>query len=346
MESRTNGDAKLGFPIAMTTTTKIGEGDKQEVETSSMEVTVFETTTLDAALFAVPEGYTELKSNAELVASFQGGDSGLSDALVGSTADGTSTAAPKRAGAVRIGVLEPIDKSTRKLPTGELRQELASNFRKAPFEALTLSGNSVADAQSEAARMECDYVLYSEITEIKTSKPGRVGGMLKKVSGNGPARDVHEVKLDYRLYPVGTGATSPVFTESAKTASGGGFDFRSAIHFAAFAGSLYMRFSGLGLLNPMLMSKFGGGLGPLASSGFFDPRMSAMSSMSQMFGRAGAEALGDGAVAIPGSAAATLDPEVEIRQTVGHALTNAAKETMEQLKKKPVAGQGLTRSKI
>ncbi len=334
VESRVNGEAKLGFPVATTTTTKTGEGDKQEVETSSMEVTAFEVTTLDAALFGPPEGYTEVKSNAELMATFQGGGGGLSDALVGSTADGTSAAAPKRAGAVRIGVLEPLDKSGHELPVRELRQQLASGFHRAPYEALTLSSDSVAGAQSEAARMECDYILYAEITEIKTSKPGRLGGMLKKVSRDGPPRDVHEVKLDYRLYRVGAADASPAFSESVKSSSGTGFGLRSAIHLAVFAGSLYMRFSGLGLVSPWLMANMGGGLGPLAGSGLFDPRLTAMSSMSQMFGPSAMEAIaGDAAMAVPGVTVPAINPEVEIRQTVDAALANAAKGTMEQLKK-------------
>ena len=326
VETRKNGDAKLGFPIAMKTTTKTGEGDKQTTITSSMEVTSFEVTTLDAALFDVPAGYTEAKSSEELLSGLQAGG-GLADALLGSTADGTSSAAPKSAGVVRIGVLEPVDKSSRNLPTRELRQELASDFR-APFEALTLAGTSPAGAQADAGRMQCDYVLYSEIADIKTSKPGRVGGMLKKVSGDGPPRDVHEVRLDYKLYPVGA-ATAPSFADTTKASSGGNFNVKSALHLAMLAGSLYLRFTGLGLLSPTLMSQIGGGLGPLGSSGLFDPRMSAMSSITQLAMSGGVDGNGDSAAGMPGGD----DSEAVIRQTVGTALANAAKGTVEQLQK-------------
>lgn len=333
VESRTNGDARLGFPIGMTTTTKIGEGDEQEVDTSSMEVTAFDLTTLDAALFIAPGGYTEVMSNDALMGNPEAGDGGLSEALVGSTADGTSTAAPKPAGAIRIGVLEPVDKSTHQLPTRVLRQQLASAFHKAPYQALTLSGHSVAEAQSKAARMECDYVLYAEIADIKTSKPGTVGSMLRKVSRHQTARAVHQVTLDYGLYPVADAAAAPAFSDSVKTTSGGGFGLRSAIHLAVFAGSLYTRFSGLGLLNPMLISRFGGSLGPLAGTSLFDPRMSAMSSMSQLFGSAGDVLGGNAPVAAPGAAASAIDAELDIRHTVDTALVNVARETMAQLKK-------------
>ncbi len=334
VETHTTGEAKLGFPVAMTTTTKTGEGDKQEIVTSAMEVTELEVTELDAALFDVPPGYTEVHSNAELMAGFQNG--GLGNALMGSTADGTSTAAPKSAGRVRIGVLEPVDRSSHKLPTRELREELAGDFSKAPFEAVTLAGTSVADGQADAARMQCDYLLYTEVGDIKTSKPGRVGGMLKKVSRDGPPQDVHEVRLDYRLYPAGAAPTAPpAFADSIKATSGGGFSLHSALRLAMFAGSLYLRFTGLGLLNPMLMSNFGVGLGPLAGTGLFDPRMNAMSSLSQLFTSNGVDAArtAAGAVAMPGAAEAGPDPEAVIRQTVDTALVNEAKGAIEQLKK-------------
>ncbi len=214
----------------------------------------------------------------------------------------------------------------RNLPTRELRQELASDFRTAPFEALTLAGKSPAEAQADAGRMQCDYVLYSEIAEIKTSKPGKVGGMLKKVSGDGPSRDVHEVRLDYKLYRLGA-AAAPSFADTTKASSGGNFNVKSALHLAMFAGSLYLRFTGLGLLNPMLMSGAGGGLGPLAGSGLFDPRMSAMSSITQL-ATSGALA-GNGDSQAPGAD----DSEAVIRQTVGAALANTAKGAVEHLQK-------------
>ncbi len=280
----------------------------------------------------MPAGYTEAKSSAELLSGFQA-SGGLADALLGSTADGTSSAAPKSAGVVRIGVLEPVNKSAHELPTRELRQELASSFRKAPFEALTLAGKSPDEAQADAARMQCDYVLYTEITEIKTSKPGRVGGVLKKVSGDGPPRDVHDVKLDYKLYALG-GPTAPTFVDTAKASSSAGFNMRSALHLAMFAGSMYLRFTGLGLMAPMLMSGLGGGgLGPLGGSGLFDPRMSAMSSVAQLAMSGGPMGPGGHGDAAVGTSGPGEDTEAVIRQTVDAALTTAAKGTIEHLQK-------------
>jgi hypothetical protein len=322
VETRTVGDAKLGFPVVMMTTTTAGEGDKQEVTSTSMEVTDLEVTRLDETLFDVPADYAEAKSSVELMPVVAAGGS-LSDALLGSTADGTGSAAPKKPGLVRIGVLEPVNKASQTLPTRQLRQELVGEFRKAPFEAVALAGQSPVEIEKDARRLECDYILYSEIADIKTSKPGKVGGLLKKASGEGPARDTVEARLDYKLYAVGDTA-SPKMAATARANSGGGFGAGSALRLAAFAGSMYMGFGmmrgfGLGMFNPMLSMP---GLG----SGLFDPRLSAMSSMTQM-----AMSGGMGGVAGTGAPAFGDPSEATLRQTVGQALSTEAKAAMAQL---------------
>ena len=52
----------------------------------------------------------------------------------------------------------------------------------------------MAESQQDAARLQCDYVLLSEIVEAKTSKPGRLSG-LSKMAGGGPPKDSHDVKI-------------------------------------------------------------------------------------------------------------------------------------------------------
>jgi hypothetical protein len=75
---------------------------------------------------------------------------------------------------------------------------------------------------------------------------------------------------------------------------------------------------GMGMMNPLMsMPGLGGGGGPFSASGLFDPRMTGMSSVTQVAGMGGMG--GD-------------ESEAVLTQTVGSALTNAAKGTMEQLK--------------
>jgi hypothetical protein len=315
IETRTAGDATLGFPVRSTTTTTTGEGDKAEVTSVSHEVTELEVARLDNALFDVPADYAQAENGAEIVPSLSTGGS-LADALFGSTADGTSEAAPKRDGMIRIGVLEPVDRTDRSLPTSALRRDLVSRFTRAPYEAIPVAGSSPEAIAADALTLECDYLLLVEITQAKTSKPGRLTGAMRRVSGEAP-RDRHDVELTYTLFAVGAPG-SPVIRDTTK-ASSGGFGLGSALRLAAFAGQTYLSMygmggmGGMGLMNLGTMTASGGG--PLG--GFYDPRDAAISST--------AAGLDDGAV----------DPaELEMRETVSEALGNTAREAAEQLKKK------------
>ena len=64
IQATVNGDAKaLGFPIGYTTTIK---GDDGKSVVTSMEVTAFELTTLDAALFEIPPGLNAAMNIGEM----------------------------------------------------------------------------------------------------------------------------------------------------------------------------------------------------------------------------------------------------------------------------------------
>ncbi len=258
---------KLGFPIKLTTTTTTGEGNKIESTTSTQEVTALEIARLERALFEVPADFVEATSTAEIVPTIATGAS-LSEALFGSTADGTSMAAPKKPGAIRIGILQPVNKTARDLPgAASLRQELVAKFNKSPYEAIPLAGSSASAIEQDAVRLQCDYVMLAEVIEAKTSKPGKMGGVMK-MTGSAP-KDSHDVKIDYKLYAVGA-TQAPKATGNVK-ASNGGFGIGSALRLAAFAGQMYM-----GLM-------MGGGMGMGMGMGMMNPMM-AMSGMSGMGG--------------------------------------------------------------
>ncbi len=312
-ETRTVGDVKLGFPVKVTTTTTTGEGDKVDVTTSTQVVTDLEITRLDKSLFEVPKDYTEANSSAEIVPALGAG--GLADAIFGSTADGTGSAAPKKPGVIRIGVLEPVNHTERNLSGRSLRQDVVAKFNHGSFEALPLGGSSPAESANDAAKLECDYILATDITDVKTSKPGGIGGALKKASGSGD-KSKNEVKLDYKLFTVNA-PQAPTFSGKA-SATTGGFGVGSALKLAAMAGQMYFSVMGMGaFMNPM-------GLGSLSgmAGGLFDPRASAMSQMAQSFG-------------VMGGAGGNGDPsEQDMHDTVVEALGNAAKATMDQVSKK------------
>jgi hypothetical protein len=319
VETRAVGDVKLGFPIKMTTTTTTGEGKNAETLSTTQEVTALDITPLESALFEVPPDFAEAGSTAEIVPSIAEGGS-LSEALFGSTADGTSTAAPKRAGVTRLGILEPVNKTGNELPgAASLRQDLVARFNKAGYDAIPLAGSSAAAIDQDAARQEVDFVMLTEIVEAKTSKPGKLGGMMK-FTGSAP-KDAHDVKIDYKLYPVGATQTAK-FSGNVK-ASNGGFGIGSALRLAAFAGQMYMSLMmggmGMGMMNPMMAMSGMGGLGATGGS-LFDPRASAMTSMLSSFGSLGS------AMADPSNAG--------MRDTLSEAMANSARAAMEQISKR------------
>jgi hypothetical protein len=314
VEQRTVGDVKPGVAVKAITTTTVGEGEKALVSTQASEVTSLEITRLDAALFDIPAGYVEATSAAEIVPGIAQGGS-LADALFGSTADGTSTAAPKRPGVIRVGVLEPINKSSRQLPAGQLRLDLVAKFSKGPFEALPVAGTSPEAIESTAARLECDYLLLTEITEVKASKPGKLGSMMKMGSG-APPKDVYDVKLDYRLFAANA-TSAPKFTGSAKGSSGGGFGLGSALRLAAFAGQMYM---GMGMMGGM------GGMGLMGSLNMMNSVVTPMMTMNSTPSTGGMPGMGGMLGGDPSDA--------DVRDTVSEAFDSEAKSAMDQIKKK------------
>ena len=330
-DTRVVGDVKLGFPVKLTTTTITGEGNKIESSTSTQEVTALEITQLERALFEVPADFVEATSTAEIVPTVATGAS-LSEALFGSTADGTSMAAPKKPGTVRIGILQPVNKTARDLPgAASLRQELVAKFNKAPYEAVPLAGSSASAVEQDAVRLQCDFVMLAEVIEAKTSKPGKMGGVMK-MTGSVP-KDSHDVKIDYKLYAVG--ATQAPKASGNVKASNGGFGIGSALRLAAFAGQMYMGMMmgggmgmgmGMGMMNPMMAMSGMSGMGGMGMSGaLFDPRASAMTSMMSSFGAMGGL----------GGMSGVADPsDAGMRDTLSEAMTNSAKAAMEQLGKK------------
>jgi hypothetical protein len=178
----------------------------------------------------------------------------------------------------------------------------------------------------DAADKACDFVLVSDITEVKTSKPNKVGGMLRRASGDGNASaDVHDARVDYRLYAVGD-QNKPRLTASAKSSSGG-FGVGSALRVAAFAGQMYMTMGmGAGMMSNMMGPAAAlGGTSPLGG-GLMSPGMgAAMSIMS------GAQSMSG--MAMPGGLPDGGDSSTQkATQTVQDALVKAAKQVAEELK--------------
>ncbi len=330
--TRQSGDAALGFVLSTVVTTtvvdsKVKEKDRdkeKEVTTMSVEVTDLTVTSLDKALFDVPAGYTEVKNYKALLPALSSGGN-LADAVFGSVADGTSAVAPKKDGVIRVGVVTPTNKSGKDMPDVRLVGSLLSSFTKQPFEAIPISGATPTELDRDAASKACDYVLVSDIAEFKTSKPNKVGGMLKRVSGDANApTEIHDVRIDYKLFAVGD-SVKPRVTSSVKASSGGGFGIGSALRLAYFAGSMYLSMGmGGGMMGMMGQGSPFGSLGGGMMSGRMNPGMGA--AMSIMSGGGGM------AMGMPGGLSIDESGE-KILETVQDGLAKAGRQAADELKK-------------
>jgi hypothetical protein len=153
--------------------------------------------TLDAALFDIPTGYTEAKSLQELYmgaampstndagAGANAGDNASSatkSAPAALSAGLTAPSAPKKEGAIRIGVMLPRTQTTERLP-GEQAAEAVRNtfvsFINGPtIEVVSLNASLLEQAIEEAKQSQCDYILISSFSQKKGG-----GGMFGKALG-------------------------------------------------------------------------------------------------------------------------------------------------------------------
>ena len=131
------------------------------------------------------------------------------------------------------------------------------------------------------------------ITELKASKPGRIGRMIKSTAGEATNKDVTEAKLTLQLVPVG--AAKPRFSTNT-SGNDGGIGFKTGLRLARTAAMLYLRYaSPLGALNSMQMMNMGG------MGGFLNNPM-----LMQMQGGAGGMGMGIGGGGIDRTAGAAM----------------------------------------
>jgi hypothetical protein len=235
VQATVNGDGKaLGFPIAYTTTIK---GDDGKSVVTSMEVTAFEMTTLDAALFEIPPGLNAAMNIGEMAKA-------LSDVNETRLADADTAPAaaprPKAPGALRIGVPEFTNKAAQSVNTRAMRQQLIDQLTEAKLDAVPMAAATPAELQTRAQQLGYDYVLFGEVAELKASKPGAVGGLMKKASGGGGAGRLRRtLRRRFAIKLVQPDGKQRLAT-SVTGKDGGGFSVQTGLGLAKFAGSMYL----------------------------------------------------------------------------------------------------------
>jgi hypothetical protein len=352
IQATSNGDPKvLGFPIAYTTTIT-GEDGKPVVAT--MEITEFEQTTLDAALFEVPPGLNAAMNVREM-------SQALSNAnevkLAEFNAMPPATPQPKTPGVIRIGVPEFTNKTTQAVDTRALRHRLIGDLNEVKLEAVPMAAASPAELQQRAKELGYDYLLLAEVTELKVSKPGAFGGLMKAASGVAAGRGG---AAGAAAGAAGAAAAPKENTESsiavkllqadgkqrlsatAKGKDGSGFSLQSGLGLAKFAGGMYLsmfagpqmfarlnaygaaNLGGMGMLgDPTLYQMQAGNLYGLGRGAGIDTTAVAASYlMSQAMTM---NSLG-GLVGVPGQG-----PSYD--ESLGEAVQNAAKAVQKALQK-------------
>jgi len=214
---RRNGAIRLGYPIQETTTI-YGGGEVNP--TITKEVIELSRQPLEAALFDVPSGYTEARSQqemyaapsmAEIMKAAQQQQQGQENPAASSMPD----VATAGSGELKIGVVQFNNKSNTSVSSDELRDRLISQINSGGVEAIPLNASSLNEAQTEAKVKGCSFILLTDISSIKNASAGKkLGGIFGRATGadtGGSGKS--EAKFDFKLYP--TGNSSPAIQSSA-----------------------------------------------------------------------------------------------------------------------------------
>ena len=211
---KTSGSAKLGYPVMVTTIIYLENG---QTSTTTTEVVELTTTPLDEALFEIPTGYTEAKTYQELMgmpsidAMIKNAGRGVQPSM---EAAAHVAAGAKQPGTIRVGVVAVTNKTDRAPSLSQLRARLIGGISESDVDAVPLDSTSPSDIEAEAKQKDCDYILYTDIAQLKTS--GKVGGLLGRATGVGSLKEKVESRLDFKLYPVGSSAPRLSSSASAK----------------------------------------------------------------------------------------------------------------------------------
>jgi len=260
---KTTGDGKPGFPVLQTVTTTAQD---EKPQTMTLEVVEMSQETLDAKLFDIPADYKQVNSYPELVGATRNSSSdeqidpsSLLDQFgidLGSANGMRATIEPKKPGAIRIGVATPENKSDRKFFSPGLRDKLIAALGGGNVEAIPLRARTEADAEPEAKKYDCDYLLFTDIETLKKSTPGGMLGKMTKMAGANPMNDKYEAKVDYRLYAAGNAAPVTASSESGK--SGGGVSVMGMVQLGMMFSPMMMGGGMGGGMSSMLLSRLQG----------------------------------------------------------------------------------------
>ena len=210
---KTTGPAHLGYPLLETTTMYGPDGNV--TTTVTKEVIEISRQPLEVALFDVPAGYSEAKSQQEMY-SMPSTDEMMAAAQRQNRTESATDAQPTTAaGQIRVGVVQFNNKTKTQAATDSLQQQLVAALTGHGIDAVALNAISPSEALAEAQAKGVSYILYTDIAILKAPSAGKkIGGVFGRATGIGSSDSGKaEAKLDFRLLP--TGSTSPTAQSSA-----------------------------------------------------------------------------------------------------------------------------------
>ena len=214
--------AAMGLPVKQTFTTTVN-GQRHSM---TMEVKELSTQTLDASLFAPPAGAKQAASAQEVYTC------GMGPMTAGGGMQAQMAEAMKRAreqqareqpeqpaqprfptpyavgevgsggagrrGVILIGVVT-TDKSG-KVPPDRLTSQIIEQIGNAQgFQGVPIEARDPAAIEKEAADKKCQFLLYDDVAEAKTTMP-KLGGLLGRATGRGGSVEpTQSIRAEYRL---------------------------------------------------------------------------------------------------------------------------------------------------
>jgi hypothetical protein len=211
--SRSTGGGKLGFPLEQTMSMN---GMTQTIHTVD-----FSRAPLDQMLFDVPTGYTAVTDTNQLYgqpdmaammrAAQNGGGNDDDQRNSSSRSMGNSRGAMPGFNGIKVAVLVPTNRGDN-VSTSDLQSYLVER----------LSGGNVmgvaVSSEAEARSMGATYILWSDISKLKQSTAGKIGGVFGRATG-APTGGNYDAQVDYKLVKLADGSTALSSKAASKSES-------------------------------------------------------------------------------------------------------------------------------
>ena len=169
------GSAKAGYPADVTTTIFGDDGKNMIMRQQILELSRAK---LDQALFEIPAGYQEgdpYSMKAMMGGMNMGSIGKMADEMSRRDQSRTTAATTKKAGTIRLGIVQPNARIGQNDVGGAMRNSLL-RYINGGSSLEVIPVNSSADA----AAQQCDFVMTSTLTHTPGKSGGGLGGFMKK----------------------------------------------------------------------------------------------------------------------------------------------------------------------